>query len=596
MTLLKPSGKQRPNERGNRFCTVGDGSRTWVMFSLFSLCLLGAIGGRLAYLQIFEGAHNRELADDNRIRLVPKPPERGKILDRKGRLLAQNIATDSLFLWPVARNKPQWPRTIELVAQILKVPKEKIQRQVSQISQGAPERIRVAKGLSQAQIIALKERQSEMVGVEIDREFIRAYPNGEVAAHVIGYIGEIDAETLKEKQQNGYRMGDVIGQAGVEYSLESVLRGRWGGQQVEVDGTGKILRILGEKPPIPGRDLHLTLDLNVQRAAEKALGGRRGAIVAMDARNGEVIAMVSQPAYNPNWFTRFMTDAQWKDLQGRSFPFVNRAIQGFPPASTFKIVTTVAGLESGKFTPDSYLYSAPIRIGSNTFYDWNRSGFGSIGFTTAMAFSSNTFFGKVAMGIGEKRLIDWTRRFGFGQRTGIELPTEAAGLVPDEEWKRKTFDEGWYTGDSIIMSIGQGALQTSPLQVAVMFGVPASGGYRLKPHLVRDNRPADHWRQSMNLKPSTISILQQGLRQVVTRGTGAALNSGGLPPMAGKSGTGEDPPRPYHTWFGAYSPSDKPEIVVVVFLENSGGGGSSTAGPLVLQIMSAYFSQKNVKS
>jgi penicillin-binding protein 2 len=582
--------KQRVNERENRFCTVGEGTRSWVLLALFSTLLLGAMGGRLVFLQLIQGAHNRELADDNRIRLVPRPPERGKVYDRKGRLLATNIISSSLFLWPIARNKPEWPRTIDLVSQILKIPKAKILQQLAQNGANSPSRVRVAKGLTAAQIIALQERQSEMVGIEIDREFIRSYPNGEVAAHVLGYIGEINAEELAALASKGYRMGDVIGQAGVESSLETMLRGTWGGQQVEVDGTGKILRILGEKVSRPGRDVHLTLDLAVQRAAEQALGNRNGAIVAIDPRNGDVIAMASRPAYDPNWFTRYMSDAQWKELQRRSFPFVNRAIQGFPPASTFKIVTTVAGLESDKFTPDSILYSRPLNFGGHTFHDWNHSGFGNIGFTGAMAWSSNTFFGQVAMGIGPQQLIDWTRRFGFGQRTGIELPGEAAGLVPDESWKRRTFNEGWYPGDSIIMSIGQGALQTSPLQVAVMFAVPASGGYRIRPHILRDNRrDPNQWRQSLNLRPTTVSVLRQGLRQVVTGGTGSALNVGGLPPMAGKSGTGEDPPRPHHTWFGAYAPADRPEIVVVAFAENSGGGGSSVAGPLVLPVMEAYF-------
>jgi penicillin-binding protein 2 len=585
--------KQRVKERDNRFRTVGEGARTWVFLGLFTVLFLGVMSSRLAYLQIVEGSRNQEMADENRIRLIPRPPERGKIFDRKGRLLATNIITESLFLWPIARNKPEWPRTIDLVSQILKIPKEKLLRQINQAGANSLSRIRIAKGLTPAQVIALEERQSEMVGIEIDREFIRAYPNGEIAAHVLGYIGEINAEELAAKEKLGYRMGDVIGQAGVESTMESTLRGTWGGQQVEVDGTGKILRILGEKVSSPGRDLYLTLDLEVQRAAEKALGNRNGAVVAMDPRNGDVIAMVSHPAYDPNWFTRYMSDAQWQDLQQRSFPFVNRATQGFPPASTFKVVTLVAGLESSKFTPDSILYSRPLYFGGHTFYDWNRSGFGNIGFVTAMAWSSNTFFGQVAMGVGPDQLVTWTRRFGFGQRTGIELPSEAAGLVPDQKWKQKTFNEGWYAGDSVIMAIGQGALQASPLQVAVMFAVPASGGYRVRPHLRRDDRRnPNQWRQSLGLRPTTLSTLRQGLRQVVTGGTGSALNVAGLPSMAGKSGTGEDPPRPHHTWFGAYAPSDKPEIVVVAFVENSGGGGSSVAGPIVLPVMSTYFGKK----
>jgi penicillin-binding protein 2 len=588
MALLE----QRPRDQRNRFGTVGEGARSWVFLGLFTMLILGAIGSRLAYLQLAEGAKNRDLADGNRIRLIPRPPERGKIYDRKGRLLATNIFSQSLFLWPIAKDKPEWPRTIELVSQILNIPKEKVLQQLQQ-EVNSPSRVRIAKGLTPSQIIALQERQSEMVGIEIDREVIRAYPNGEIAAHVVGYIGEINEQELSTRIDRGYRLGDVIGQAGVESSLETTLRGTWGGQQVEVDGTGKILRILGEKTSRPGRDVHLTLDLDLQRTAERALGDRKGAIVAIDPRNGDVLAMVSHPGYDPNWFTRYMSEAQWKDLQGRTFPFVNRATQGFPPASTFKIVTTVAGLESGKFNPDSILYSRPLYFGGHTFYDWNRSGFGNIGFTSAMAWSSNTFFGQVAMSAGPKEMVSWTRQFGFGAKTGIELPGEAPGLVPDEDWKRRTFNDGWYAGDSVIMAIGQGAMQASPLQVAVMFAVPASGGYRIRPHLVRDDRrDPKQWRTSLNLRPTTLKVLQQGLRQVVTSGTGTVMNVAGLPAMAGKSGTGEDPPRPHHAWFGAYAPFDKPEIVVVAFAENSGGGGGSISAPLVLQVMYTYFGKK----
>jgi penicillin-binding protein 2 len=192
--------------------------------------------------------------------------------------------------------------------------------------------------------------------------------------------------------------------------------------------------------------------------------------------------------------------------------------------------------------------------------------------------------------VGEKTLIDWAQRYGFGQKTGIDIPGEAAGLVPDLAWKRKTFNDDWYDGDTLIFSIGQGALQTSPLQIAVMFAVPANGGFKVRPHLAQlPNHSPQDWRESLNLKPSTVQVLRQGLRQVLTNGTGSGLNNPNIPPMAGKSGTGEDPPRPDHTWFGAYAPADKPEIVVVTFLENSGGGGGSTAGPLMLQTMQAYF-------
>jgi penicillin-binding protein 2 len=337
--------------------------------------------------------------------------------------------------------------------------------------------------------------------------------------------------------------------------------------------------------------VQLTLDLDIQRAAERALGNRKGAIVAIDPRNGAVLAMVSRPAFDPNLFSTYITDAQWQQLQSKEFPFVNRALQGYPPASTFKIVTTTAAIESGKFSPNTVLGTFPyLEVGGIQFWDWNRAGFGPLGFPGAMAWSSDTFFYQTALGMGEKPLVQWTRRYGFGQKTGIEIAKEeASGLVPDDAWKQAELKEPWYAGDTVNMSIGQGYLQASPLQVAVMFGVAANGGYRVHPHLLLDNTDAQNWRESLNISDTTLKILQEGLRMVVTSGTGQAVAAPDLPAVSGKSGTAEDPPRESHTWFGAYGPVDKPEIVVVAFGENSGGGGGKIAAPMVRQVLQNYF-------
>lgn len=567
---------------------VGKQGRVLVFLFLMTVFLFGGIGARLAYLQLVEGNRNRQMADENRIRLIPKPPERGKILDRKGRILAGNTFSYSVFLWPLAAKKPEWPRTVELLAKILKIPAAEIQQRVKQAGVNSPSLIRIAQGISQAQIVALEEHRSLLSGVELDREALRFYPHGEIGAHILGYIGELNEEELAARRDQGYRLGDVMGKMGVEATYETTLRGTWGGQQVEVDGQGRVIRILGQKAARPGNDITLSIDLDLQKAAEAALGNRNGAIVAMDPRDGAILALASYPAFDPNWFARRMTQAQWDELQRRQFPFVNRALQGFPPASTFKVVTAVAGLESGKFSPDTVLMTYPALYSSGfAFHDWNRAGFGPQGFAGALAWSSNTFFGQVARRIGPETLVEWARRFGMGSKTGIDLPGESPGFVPDPQWKKETFGEEWYDGDSLIVSIGQGALQVSPLQAAVMFAVPANGGYKVRPHLIRSDNP-NRWRRSLNLKPSTIRILRQGLRQVVTSGTGSALNVPEVA-IAGKSGTGEDPPRPHHTWFGGYAPADNPEIVVVAFAENSGGGGASVCGPMVLKVIQTYM-------
>lgn len=595
MTLLQPRRIPFSSSGSSaKAQSIEQGPRSLLLVLLISVLLFGMIPARLFFLQISQGEQNRQLADDNRIRLIPKRPERGKIFDRKGRILASSQFSYSVFVWPLAQTKPQWPQSVQILSTILKIPAQDIQDKVKKAGANSPSLLRIARGISLSQNVALKEHRSELVGVEVDNEATRMYPNGEVADQVLGYIGEITGEELddRNRKKQDYRLGDVIGKMGIESAYESELRGTWGGQQVEVDGAGSIVRILGQKPSLPGKDITLTLDLEVQLAAEKALGDRSGAIVAMDPRDGSVLAMVSHPGFDPNWFSLNMTEAQWQMLQKRSFPFVNRAIQGFPPASTFKIITATAGMESGKFPPSTVLMTYPSIHGVG---DWNGAGFGAIGFVTALQWSSNTFFGQVGAGVGPKTLLDWAHRYGLGEKTGIDIPGEAEGFLPTPEWKKKVWRDRWYPADSVMMSIGQGAVQVSPLQSAVVFSVPANGGYRVKPHFRKTGEASDQWRQSLNLKPETLKTIRTGMRAVVQGGTGTALNVPTIPPAAGKSGTGEDPPRPSHTWFGGFAPFDKPEIVVVAFAENSGGGGGHTCGPIALQVLEAYFKKNPVK-
>jgi penicillin-binding protein 2 len=574
--------------------TVGQRYRSIFLMAIASFLVLGGLGGRLVYLQLLDGTANRKLAENNRIRLIPKQPERGKVLDRKGRILAGSRLSHSVFLWPLARKKGEWGSTVKRLSQILKIPENVVQARLDQAGYNSPFLVRMARGISPAQVTALTEYSAELEGVQVDAEAVRYYPNGDLAAHVLGYTGELSDEELKQRKEDGYRLGDVTGQMGIELAYESLLRGEWGGQQVEVDGAGQVVRILGQKSTKAGQDVRLTLDVDLQKVAEQALGDRKGAIVALDPRNGAILAMVSRPAFDPNLFSTRITDAQWQQLQSADHPFVNRALQAFQPASTFKIVTTAAGLESGKFAPDTVLPTYPsLTIGGIVFNDWNRAGFGPLDFPGAIAHSSDTFFYQVAMTIGGETLIDWTRRFGFGRKTGIELAVEeSAGLVPDDAWKRKELKEGWFLGDTVNMSIGQGFLLTSPLQVAVMFAVPANGGFLVKPHLLKDNEESKNWRESLNMLPTTTQKIQEGLREVVTYGTGGGVADPSLPAISGKSGTSEDMGDGSDTWFGAYAPSDKPEIVVVAFAERSGGGGGSVGAPIVRQLLKAYFDLK----
>ena len=589
MTVIQPSSVGRTSNTR----TVGRNYQSLFVMLFVSLFLMGGIGSRLAHLQLIHGKRNRQLAEDNRIRLIPKQPVRGNIFDRKGKVLASSRLSHAVYLWPIARKRAEWPATLSRLSQILNIPEAEIQKRLEQAGYNSPSLLRIARGISPAQITALAEYSNHLEGVEVDIEAVRDYPNGDLAAHVLGYTGELNEEELAKRKAEGYRMGDIVGQMGVEESFEQKLRGEWGGQQVEVDGAGQVLRILGQKQAKAGKDVHLTLDLEVQKAAEAALGDRKGAVVALNPNTGAVLAMVSRPTFDPNIFSTRITADTWKQLQSKGTPFVNRAMRGFPPASTFKVVTASAGMESGKFSPDVVLPTyAALNVGGVAFGEWNNAGFGPLGFVGALAISSNTFFGQIGRGVGGPTLIEWTRKYGFGQKTGIELSEESEGLVADDAWKRKEFDWEWTVGDTVNMSIGQGFTQATPLQLAVMFSVPANGGYRVKPHLFKDSEESKNWRKSLDLKPETLKVLRQGLRQVVAAGTGTALNVPHLPPASGKSGTAEAPPGKAHAWFGGYAPSDKPEIVVVAFCEHSGGGGGKTAGPIVRQVMEAYFNKK----
>jgi penicillin-binding protein 2 len=594
MTLLNPLGfGTRKDTR-----TVGKGLQSTALI-LFTLSMLIGISARLVYLQIVEGPKHKERAMSNRVRMIPKHPERGNIFDRNGKLLATTRYPRSVYLWPMAHTKPSWPVVGSRLSQILNIPVEEIEKTLEEAGPASSSLIRVARDLSVEQITALKEYHSELADVEVNTEALRYYHNGKELAHVLGYTRELTAEQLNKRRKDGYRLGDVIGQMGVEKAYESSLRGEWGGQQVEVDGSGKPQRVLGEKQAKAGNDLHLTLDLDVQKAAEKALGKQNGTIIALDPNDGSILAMVSHPTFDPNIFSKQRPSQ--KELQrillGEEHPLLNRALRQYPPASTFKIVTTAAALESGKYSPKTVLQTyGSLTFGGTRFGEWNKKGFGPLGFTGAMANSSDTFFYQIGRGVGGPTLIEWTRKFGFGKKTGFEFASEEVpGLVPDEAWKQKTWKMPWTIGDSINMSIGQGALLSTPLQVAVMFAVPANGGYRVQPHLLKDKREAKNWRQSVNMQPSTIKVLRDGLRQVITNGTGKVLNVPSVPPVAGKSGTAEawkSRVKQNHAWFGAYAPANKPEIVVLAFAEHSGGGGGSVTGPMVLKVMEDYFQRK----
>ena len=550
------------------------------------LLFSGAMVARLAWLQLLHGAENRARADENRIRLMPRNPIRGRLLDRHGQVLATSRLTYNLYIQPREVGDDQWQSLRDRLAIVVGLSAAQLDEKRRSGANAEGFRIALASGLKSEQVLRFREQAAGLQGAEVDVDILRSYPHGRLAAHVLGYTSGITEDEYTQLQPNGYRIQDRVGRSGVEKQFEGHLRGEWGGQQVEVNAAGQVQRIIGEKSAKAGQDLRLTLDLALQQAAERALDGvRKGAIVALDPQTGAIRALASRPTFDPNVFSPAPSSSQWSSLNSPNAPLLNRAFQGFPPASTFKIVTSVAGLESGRYTADSKVMTMNSFCFAGLCYG-DHGAHGAIGFPFALAVSSNTFYYQVGLKVGPDELFKAARRMGYGQVTGIELvEEETPGLLGDQAWKQEVLGEGWTPVDTITSAIGQGALQVTPIQMARLYAAVANGGWLVTPHLVE--RPTK--RTLIGLKPATLQVLRDGLRQVVTIGTAKLLNDPNLPPVAGKTGTGEDPPRPDHAWFGGYAPADKPTLVIIAFGENSGGYGGTVAAPMVKALMNTWF-------
>ena len=566
-----------------RQCGMGH-QPAWLLALVVLVC--GAMGLRLAWLQLVHGAENRARADENRIRLMPRNPIRGRLLDRQGRVLATSRLTHNLYIQPREVSDATWPPLRARLATVLGVPAADLDQKRRAGGNAEGFRIPLAGPLTPEQVLRFREQADQLPGAEVDVDVLRSYPHGRLAAHVLGYTSGITEEEYERLAASGYRIRDRVGRSGVEKAYEAHLRGEWGGQQVEVNAAGQVQRILGDKPARAGKDLRLTLDLPLQQAAEKALDGvRKGAIVAMDPQTGAIRALASRPTFDPNVFSPAPSLSQWAAVNGPEAPLLNRALQGFPPASTFKIVTSIAALESGAYRPDSKELTTGTFCYAGLCYRDHVS-MGAIGFPLALAVSSNSFYYRAGLKMGPDPLFKAARQLGFGRLTGVELAEEEAeGLLGDPAWKKKVLGEAWTPVDTITASIGQGAVLVTPLQMARMYAAVANGGWLVTPHLV-ERKPERVW---IGFRPETLKTVASGLRRAVQEGTARALNDPGLPPAAGKTGTAEDPPRAVHAWFGGYAPADKPSLVIIAFGENSGGYGGTVAAPMAKALLTTWF-------
>jgi penicillin-binding protein 2 len=559
-----------------------------VLVVLFITALMGVCVFRLVQLQLVQGEYNRELADQNRIRLVPMPADRGNILDRNGNLLATNHLSRSVYLWPRQQSPDQWQQTIARLSPILNIPAEEIQARLEQTGYDSPMPVRVSNQITLPVFIALAEQSAQLPGVEVFAGSSRQYPHQSLAAHVLGYIGEATEEDMAEHPD--YPHGMIVGQAGVERLANEQLAGDWGSRLIEVDANGREQRILGNNPSAGGSNVQLTLDMRLQEVAETALAGRRGAVVALDVNTGAVLVLASAPSFDPSIFTRRVTQAEWDQLQDGDQPFLNRALQTYPPGSTFKIITAAAGMGSGEFEPGSRLgTSAFISVGGIQFWESSRSGFGVIGFREALAYSSNTFFYRMGMVAGIEEIARWGANLGVGTSGYLGLDGGVTGLIPTPEEKEELYGEPWYAGDTISSSIGQGLVQVTPLELAVMVASIANGGYRVHPHLLAsETEDAIAQRQPTGLTPEMVDAIRQGLIAAVQQGTARRLNDGSIPLTGGKTGTAENPGPRSHALFVGFGPASDPQIAIAVIIENGGFGGVA-ALPVAHEVYRAYF-------
>ncbi len=566
------------------------------------VCAVMLLIARAGYLQVYQGDEYVRRADGNRTRLIPTMAPRGTFFDRNGLSIVENRPGFTVSLLPLTA--PIKPEVVDRVSKLLNVPKEEIEAKIKAHTGYEP--IRIKTDVGPEALTVIEEQSALYPGVIIEVQAVRDYLYKEQGSHILGYVSEISDMELEERKNEGYKTGDIIGQFGLERVYDKELRGKNGGELVEVDVTGKPVQILGQKEPMSGYDFHLTIDWRLQAATEKAvddqltlIGAQAAAAVVMNPQTGEVLAIVSRPAFDPNLFVHGISEANWKMInENPNDPLDNKAITGeYPPGSTFKIVTGTAALSEEVVTPNEMILDTGVYwLGEKG----NAGGevLGWLDFTSALSHSDNYYFYEMGYRLGVDRLERYARMFGLGEKTGINLPYESEGLVPSREYKEKYLDDEWYDSETLDAAIGQGFNLVTPLQAAMVMGEIAANGKRFQPYLVHKIVDADgkvlkefqpKLLSTLDVPDEVIRLVQQGLRDVTKEGTAAGVFGAGFPvDIAGKTGTAENSQGADHGWFVAYGPFANPNIVVAVIVEN-GGFGSQSAVPIGKRILEAAF-------
>lgn len=584
--------------------------RVSFLYVLLAIVFTG-LSARLVHLQLVHGERYTFLSENNRVRLKRVPGTRGMIYDRHGELLVDSRPSFDLIFVPEDTKEPE--QTLrELAGRLAWDANELLQIYEENKSRSAFDEIVLGRDIEWAAVVAVEAHQLDFPGVSLRVRPRRNYADGPIAAHILGYMGEINQRQLKSYKEQGYLVGDEIGQSGLERRWEEVLRGQHGGQQVEVDALGRRVRVLHQVNDVPGYTVHLTLDRQMQQTAYEALQGKEGTIVAIDVNSGAILALASTPAFDPNVFARGIKGNEWNALiNDRLRPLSNRATQGqFPPGSTFKIVMFIAGLEEGVVDPNAQI-SDPgfFQFGNRAFRDWKQGGHGLVNLHHSLVISCDTYYYQLGAKLGVDKIAKWARAFGLGEKTGIALDDERSGLIPDSAWKMKRYRQPWYPGETLSVAIGQGYVTVTPLQLANMMAAVANGGKLYQPRLVSKVESVDgatirefapELIRTIEMKPDTLNRVHNALADVVRAGTGGMARSP-LIEVAGKTGTAQviEMKGAYlkseqlsrftrdHAWFVSYAPVQSPQVAVAVLVEHGGHGGDAAA-PMAKKVFEKF--------
>ena len=587
----------------------------------FVLVLLSILTARFIYLQAMRHDYYQTLAEKNRISVVPIVPNRGLIVDRNGVVLAHNYSGYTLEITP--SKVKNLKVTVNELAEIVDIePRDRARFKKLLAESHNFETLMIRSRLSEEEVARFAAQQYRFPGVEIKARLFRDYPYAEMTSHLLGYIGRInqtDADRLEKNDQTAnYRGTDYIGKTGLEQYYEEELHGTTGVEQVEVDSGGRGVRILSRTPPVSGNTLILSIDAKLQDIAEQAFGDYRGALVAIDPANGEVLAYVSRPGYDPSLFVDGIDADNWKELnESPDHPLNNRVMRGqYPSGSTIKPFMALAGLYFKTRSPERTI-SDPgyytLGGSSHHYRDWKKGGHGTVDMFKSIVVSCDTYYYGLAVELGIDHIHEYLSRFGFGKKTGIDLEGEKSGLLPSQEWKQKRFKQKWFTGDTVSVGIGQGYSLVTPLQLAAATATLANGGIGYKPHLVREvESSVTHQKRKLENKPeydveipaADLDLVKRAMTAVTQPGgTAVSASAGALYTIAGKTGTaqvvGMKQGEKYdaskisernrdHAWFISFAPVDKPRIAVVVLAENGGHGGG-TAAPIARKVMDYYL-------